>query len=169
MTKPLVAILMGSDSDLETFQECAKTLKEFGVPHAMRILSAHRTPEAVAEFVRSADAGGVQVFIAGAGMAAHLAGAVAAQTAKPVIGVPMASPLMNGLDALLSTVQMPGGVPVATVAVGKAGAKNAALLAVQMLALSDDRLAKALAAFKKKMADDVLAKDKALQGKAGPG
>jgi 5-(carboxyamino)imidazole ribonucleotide mutase len=169
MAKPLVAILMGSDSDLETFQECAKTLKEFDVPHVMRILSAHRTPAEVAEFVRGADRDGVKVFVAGAGMAAHLAGAVAAQTAKPVIGVPMASPLMNGLDALLSTVQMPGGVPVATVAVGKAGAKNAALLAVQMLALSDERLAKALAAFKKKMADDVLAKDKALQEKAGPG
>jgi len=169
MASAPVAILMGSDSDLETFQECAKTLKEFEVPHAMRILSAHRTPAAVAEFVQRADREGVKVFIAGAGMAAHLAGAVAAQTAKPVIGVPMASPLLNGLDALLSTVQMPGGVPVATVAVGKAGAKNAALLAVQILALSDPRLEQALAAYRKKMADDVLAKDKALQAKAGPG
>jgi 5-(carboxyamino)imidazole ribonucleotide mutase len=167
MADAQVAILMGSDSDLETFQECAKTLKEFGVSHVMRILSAHRTPAAVAEFVQGADRAGVKVFVAGAGMAAHLAGAVAAQTAKPVIGVPMASPLMNGLDALLSTVQMPGGVPVATVAVGKAGAKNAALLAVQILALSDARLAQALAAYKAKMAEEVLAKDRALQGKPG--
>ncbi len=167
MGHPQVAILMGSDTDLETFQACASTLKDFGVPHVMRILSAHRTPEAVAEFVRGADRDGVKVFIAGAGMAAHLAGAVAAQTAKPVIGVPMASPLMNGLDALLSTVQMPGGVPVATVAVGKAGAKNAALLAVQMLSLSDARLEKALADYKKRMAGEVLAKDRALQDKSG--
>jgi 5-(carboxyamino)imidazole ribonucleotide mutase len=165
MAKAQVAILMGSDSDLEALQECVKTLQAFKVPHEMRILSAHRTPAAVAEYVRRADAEGVKVFIAAAGMAAHLAGAVAAQTTKPVIGVPMASPLMNGLDALLSTVQMPGGVPVATVAVGKAGAKNAALLAVQMLALSDDRLGKALADERKKMADDVLAKDRALQEK----
>jgi len=167
MTQPAVAILMGSDSDLETFRACAAALEEFGVPYVMRILSAHRTPEAVAEFVRNSDRDGVNVFIAGAGMAAHLAGAVAAQTVKPVIGVPMASPLMNGLDALLSTVQMPGGVPVATMAVGKAGAKNAALLAVQILALSDARLAAALAGYKKKMADEVLSKDRALQGSPG--
>jgi 5-(carboxyamino)imidazole ribonucleotide mutase len=167
MAQPQVAILMGSDSDLETFQACASILKQFGVPHVMRILSAHRTPEATATFIRTADAEGVKVFIAGAGMAAHLAGAVAAQTAKPVIGVPMASPFLSGLDALLSTVQMPGGVPVATVAVGKAGAKNAALLAVQMLSLSDTKLAGALADYRKKMTADVLAKDKALQEKAG--
>jgi phosphoribosylaminoimidazole carboxylase PurE protein len=163
MGKAQVAILMGSDSDLEAFQVCIKTLEEFGIHHTMRILSAHRTPSAVADFVRRADRAGVKIFIAGAGLAAHLAGAVAAQTTKPVIGVPMASPLMNGLDALLSTVQMPGGVPVATVAVGKAGAVNAALLAVQILALSDARLEKALAAHKRKMADDVLAKDRSLR------
>jgi len=167
MTKPRVAILMGSDSDLETLQECAKVLMEFEIPFAMRVLSAHRTPAAVAEYVRRVEREGVRVFVAGAGMAAHLAGAVAAQTARPVIGVPMPSSVLGGLDALLSTVQMPGGVPVATVAVGKAGAKNAGLLAVQILALGDARLEKGLTAYKKKMADDVLAKDKALQEKAG--
>jgi phosphoribosylaminoimidazole carboxylase PurE protein len=158
MTKPQVAILMGSDSDLEIFQESAKVLKDFGVPFEMRVLSAHRTPGPAAEFVAKATQEGVKVFIAGAGGAAHLAGAVAAHTTRPVIGVPMPTPLAGGLDSLLSTVQMPGGVPVATVAVGIAGGKNAGLLAVQILALGDDRLSKALADYKVKMQDEVLAK-----------
>jgi phosphoribosylaminoimidazole carboxylase PurE protein len=162
MTKPQVAILMGSDSDLEIFQESAKVLKDFGVPFEMRVLSAHRTPGPAVQFVEKATKEGVKVFIAGAGGAAHLAGAVAAHTTRPVIGVPMPTPLAGGLDSLLSTVQMPGGVPVATVAVGTAGGKNAGLLAVQILALGDERLSKALADYKVKMQDEVLAKDKAL-------
>lgn len=159
-----VAIVMGSDSDLEVLQEAAKVLQEFGVSHEMRVLSAHRTPRAVADCVARVEREGGRVFIAGAGGAAHLAGAIAAHTARPVIGVPCPSAL-NGLDSLLSTVQMPGGVPVATVAVGKPGGKNAGLLAVQILALGDKRLEKALRDYKKKMADEVLAKDRALQEK----
>lgn len=164
MPNARVAILMGSDSDLEILQECDKVLLEFGVAHDMHVLSAHRSPEALLDFVRRAERDGVRVFVAGAGGAAHLAGVVAAHTTRPVIGVPIPSAL-NGLDSLLSTVQMPGGVPVATVAVGKAGAKNAGLLAVQILALSDAPLARALVDHKRKMSDEVLAKDQALQEK----
>ncbi len=144
MSKPYVAILMGSDSDLPVMQSCAAVLEELGVPFEMRVLSAHRTPEQTRQFVQEADGQGCAVFIAAAGLAAHLAGAVAAHTLKPVIGVPMDGGPLNGMDALLSTVQMPGGIPVACVAIGKAGAKNAAFLAAQILGLQDEELARRL-------------------------
>ncbi len=144
MSKPYVAILMGSDSDLPVMQSCAAVLEELEVPFEMRVLSAHRTPEQTRQFVQEADGQGCAVFIAAAGLAAHLAGAVAAHTLKPVIGVPMDGGPLNGMDALLSTVQMPGGIPVACVAIGKAGAKNAAFLAAQILGLQDEELARRL-------------------------
>lgn len=137
--RPRVAILMGSDSDRPVMEKAAETLKEFGVPFTIKTLSAHRLPEQVGEFARSAESQGFEVLIAGAGMAAHLAGALAANTTLPVIGVPLASGSLNGLDALLATVQMPSGVPVATVAID--GAKNAAILALQILALKDSDIA----------------------------
>jgi len=161
MTKPFVAILMGSDSDLETMQTTVETLDKFQIAREVRVLSAHRTPDATHAFVKDADARGCAVFIAAAGMAAHLAGTVAALTNKPVIGVPMAAGPLQGQDALLSTVQMPGGIPVACVAIGKAGAKNAALLAAQILALSDNTLAQRLADDRKSNAASVLAKNEA--------
>lgn len=160
---PVVGILMGSDSDLPTMQEAAKILEEFGVPFELRICSAHRTPERLVRYAREAEGRGLQVLIAGAGGAAHLAGALAAQVILPVIGVPVESGPLNGLDALLSTVQMPGGVPVATVAIGRAGARNAALLAIQILALSDTRLKGKLTDHRARMAADVAAKDRQLQ------
>ena len=141
-----VAVLMGSESDWPVMQGAADTLKSLGVIFEVRITSAHRTPRATAEYVVDAEQRGCAAFICGAGMAAHLAGAVAAQTIRPVIGVPIDSGPLSGLDALLSTVQMPGGIPVATVAVGKAGAKNAGYLAAQMLALNDRLLAARLLA-----------------------
>ena len=155
-----VAVVMGSDSDLAVMQACVDQLKEFGIKPSVRILSAHRTPDAAAEFASTAADKGVRVIIAAAGMAAHLAGAVAARTTLPVIGVPLAaSDGPMGLDALLSTVQMPPGMPVATVAIGKAGAKNAAILAVQILALSDPSLAAKLREFRKSQSEAVLKKD----------
>jgi len=163
MSKPFVAILMGSDSDLETMQTTIETLDKLHVAREVRVLSAHRTPDATHAFVKDADARGCAVFIAAAGMAAHLAGTVAALTNKPVIGVPMAAGPLQGQDALLSTVQMPGGIPVACVAIGKAGAKNAALLAAQMLALSDSALAKQLADDRASNAAQVLAKNEAIR------
>jgi phosphoribosylaminoimidazole carboxylase PurE protein len=162
--KTPVAVVMGSDSDMAVMQSCIDTLKEFGIEPVVRILSAHRTPEIAAEFAQNAAAEGIRVIIAAAGMAAHLAGALAARTTLPVIGVPLISSSgLEGVDAFLSTVQMPPGVPVATVAIGKAGAKNAAVLAVQILALADDRLAEKLAEFKKAQAKKVIEKDSALQ------
>jgi phosphoribosylaminoimidazole carboxylase PurE protein len=160
---PVVGILMGSDSDLPTMQEAAKVLEEFGVPFELRICSAHRSPERLLRYAREAEGRGLQVLIAGAGGAAHLAGALAAQVTLPVIGVPVESGPLNGLDALLSTVQMPGGVPVAAVAIGRAGARNAALLAVQVLALSDAQLKGKLADHRARMAADVVAKDRHIQ------
>jgi len=136
-----VSILMGSKSDYEIMKEAAKVFEKFQIPYELIITSAHRTPERTHNYVKDAEKRGARVFICGAGMAAHLAGVVASLTIKPVIGVPMPSGMMDGLDALLSTVQMPGGMPVATVAVGKAGAKNAAYLALEILALSDEELA----------------------------
>ncbi|MBZ5592077.1 MAG: 5-(carboxyamino)imidazole ribonucleotide mutase [Acidobacteriia bacterium] len=132
--KPLVAVIMGSKSDWEVMRAASDTLQDFGVPHESRVLSAHRTPDLAAEFASGAEARGLEVIIAGAGGAAHLAGVTAAYTTLPVLGVPMESPSLKGLDSLLSTVQMPGGVPVGTLAIGKAGAKNAALLAIAILA-----------------------------------
>jgi len=148
--KSSVAVVMGSDSDMGVMQGCIEQLKAFGIEPVVRIISAHRTPEVVAEFGQNAAKDGVKVIIAAAGMAAHLAGALAARTTLPVIGVPLISSSgLEGIDALLSTLQMPPGVPVATVAIGAAGAKNAAILAVQILALADENLAQKLDKFKK--------------------
>ena len=161
--KNQVAILMGSDSDWETMSAAAKRLEAFGIGYDVRVLSAHRTPQRTAEYAAGAAGRGVKVFICGAGSAAHLAGAVAAQTTLPVIGVPLDASSLNGLDALLATVQMPKGVPVATVAVGGAGAENAAILAAQILALADSALADKLAAFKKELEHKAVAADEKLQ------
>ena len=158
--QPVVAIAMGSDSDLAVMSEAAKVLDEFGVGHELLIVSAHRTPDRCRTFARGAARRGIKVIVAGAGKAAHLAGVIAAHTTLPVIGVPLDAGL-NGLDALLSTAQMPGGVPVACMAVGKAGAKNAGLLAVEILALGDARLSKKLAAHRAVMAKEVAAKARA--------
>ncbi len=158
-----VAVVVGSDSDLKVMQSCVEQLQQFGVEPAVRIISAHRTPQVAAEFARTAEARGVKVIIAAAGMAAHLAGAMAACTTLPVIGVPLAAEGgPAGLDALLSTVQMPAGVPVATVALGKAGARNAAILAVQILALSDPALREKLTQFKNTQEQKVREQDAAL-------
>ncbi len=159
-----VAIIMGSDSDLPVVQKAADTLCTFGVPYEMHVYSAHRTPEQARDFSVNARKNGFGIIIAAAGMAAHLAGALAANTTLPVIGIPMKSTTFsNGIDALLSTVQMPSGIPVATVAVD--GAVNAALLAIEMLAITDDELAAKLDAKRKADAEKVLAKDAALQTK----
>lgn len=164
MSKPFVAILMGSDSDLPIMETCFDTLDKLGVPFEAKVSSAHRTPEVTQTYVKDADARGAGAFICAAGMAAHLAGAVSANTLRPVIGVPINSSL-DGLDALLATVQMPGGIPVATVAIGKAGAKNAAYLAAQILAISDSELHQRLIAERQANAEAVVAKDVALQEK----
>jgi 5-(carboxyamino)imidazole ribonucleotide mutase len=164
MSKPFVAVLMGSDSDLPMMEPAFDTLKSLGIEFEGRVTSAHRTPAATHEYVTGAEQRGCAVFIAAAGMAAHLAGAVAANTTRPVIGVPIDVSL-DGLDSLLSTVQMPGGIPVATVAIGKAGAKNAAYLAAQMLALADADLAARLKADREANASAVQAKNDALQEK----
>jgi 5-(carboxyamino)imidazole ribonucleotide mutase len=163
MANAQVLILMGSDSDLPVMEEAAKILTQFGIAYAMHISSAHRSPQRTAELAGGAEAEGVQVVIAAAGMAAHLAGVVAAETTLPVIGVPIGGGALNGIDALYAMVQMPGGIPVATMAIGKAGAKNAGLLAVQMLSLSDQRLRVQLKEYRRQMADEVAAKDAALQ------
>ena len=157
-----VAVLMGSLSDREVVAPAVATLEELGVPNTWRVLSAHRTPGETAQFVHDAEAEGVQVFIAAAGGAAHLAGTVAAHTARPVIGIPVASRALGGLDSLLSTVQMPPGVPVATVGID--GARNAALLAVAILALGDPDLAGRLADFRRRQTQKVLASDAELRG-----
>jgi len=155
-----VAILMGSDSDLPTMESCIKQLKDFGIDPIVRILSAHRTPAVACEFAANAADNGVKVIIAAAGMAAHLAGAMAAHSQLPIIGVPMqAKEGPCGLDALLSTVQMPPGMPVGTMAIGKAGAKNAAVFALQILALSDEAMAKTLTDFRTAQTEKVLQKD----------
>jgi 5-(carboxyamino)imidazole ribonucleotide mutase len=152
---PQVSIVMGSDSDLEVMREAGRALEEFGIAYEMDVTSAHRAPRKTAEFARSAAGRGVKVIIAGAGGAAHLAGVIAAESTLPVIGVPIPSSSLQGLDALLATVQMPGGIPVATVAIGKAGAYNAGVLAAQMLALSDAGLAKKIAGHKERLARGV--------------
>jgi 5-(carboxyamino)imidazole ribonucleotide mutase len=165
MTKPFVAVLMGSDSDLPTMQATLDTLGALGVAWEVKITSAHRTPANTMEYVKSAEERGCRVFIAAAGLAAHLAGTVAAHTTCPVIGVPMEGGPLNGFDALLSTVQMPGGIPVACVAIGKAGAKNAAYLAAQILALNDPALGRKLKDERAANTAQILAKDLALQEK----
>lgn len=164
MTDRFVAVLMGSDSDLPQMQPAIDMLKKFDIRTEVKVTSAHRTPAATHAYVTDADQRGCAVFICAAGMAAHLAGAVAANTVKPVIGVPINASL-EGLDALLSTVQMPGGIPVATVAIGKAGAKNAAYLAAQIISTADPVLAKKVAEERADSAAAVQAKDKALQEK----
>jgi len=154
-SKPLVAIIMGSKSDWETMRHATEMLDDLGVPNEARVLSAHRTPEATADFARKAAERGLQVIIAGAGGAAHLAGVIAAHTWLPVLGVPIQSKL-QGLDSLLSTAQMPGGIPVGTLAIGEAGAKNAALLAAAILATSDKTIRQKLEAFRRKQSESVL-------------
>jgi len=159
---PAVGVVMGSDSDLDVMEETVGILKKFGIPFEMTIASAHRSPEKAAQFANSAQDRGMQVIIAGAGHAAHLAGVLAAHTVLPVIGVPIDSSCLNGLDSLLSTVQMPPGIPVATMALGKSGARNAGILAAQILALSDSELGKRLKEFKKEMSDQVDRKSRKL-------
>ena len=164
MSKPLVGIVMGSDSDFTTMEEASKILEKFKIVHEVLVTSAHRSPERTRKYVSGAKRRGIKVMIAGAGGAAHLAGVVAAETQLPVIGVPIDS-VLNGLDSLLSTAQMPGGVPVATVSIGKAGAKNAGLLAVQILALSDNNLAVLLTKHRKDQAKTVAQKNNKLNTK----
>lgn len=162
MPKPQVGIVMGSDSDLPIMQEAAVMLREFGIEYEMTIASAHRTPKKVLEYSQGAERRGLKVIIAGAGWAAHLAGVVASQTTLPVIGVPIDSSALKGIDALLSTVQMPGGVPVATMSLGKAGAKNAGVFAAQIIATSDVKVANRLKVYKVEMERDVEEKAKRL-------
>lgn len=161
--KPVVGILMGSDSDLPVMEEAAKALKGFAIPYEMTISSAHRTPKRTSDYAKSAERRGIKVIIAGAGSAAHLAGFLAAETTLPVIGVPIDSSPLNGLDSLLATVQMPGGVPVASMAIGNAGAKNAGIFAAEILALSDGAIRQALKDFRKAQARQVESKSKKIK------
>lgn len=156
---------MGSDSDLEIMREAAKALHDFGIPHEIDVTSAHRSPARTSEYARAAAGRGIKVIIAGAGGAAHLAGVIAAETTLPVIGVPIPSSSLQGLDSLLATVQMPAGIPVATLAVGKAGATNAGILAAQILALSDERIAQKIRQHKEKLVKSVEEKSAKLRGK----
>ncbi len=159
MRKPKVAVVLGSNSDLPTMEEGLKAFRDFGVPYELKIFSAHRSPALVHSFAKSAEKRGTKVIIAGAGGAAHLAGVIASLTRLPVVGVPMETQSLKGIDSLFSTVQMPSGVPVATMAIGKAGAKNAAIFALQILGITDSKIAKKLIAFKKKLAAEVAAKN----------
>ncbi|HEB9428848.1 TPA: 5-(carboxyamino)imidazole ribonucleotide mutase [Campylobacter coli] len=158
-----VSIMMGSKSDYEVMNECAKTLEKFGVKYELIISSAHRSPKRTKEYIKEAEEKGAKVFIAAAGMAAHLAGAVAAYTTKPVLGVPMPGSALVSMDSLFSTVQMPGGIPVGTLAVGKAGAKNAAYLAMQILALNDEVLAEALKQDRKNQEENLISDSKSVE------
>jgi len=157
MSKPLVAIIMGSSSDWDVMQQAAHALRDFGVDYDARVISAHRSPELLLTHVRDMIAQGAQCFIAGAGGAAHLAGVIAGQTTLPVLGVPIPSKYLKGIDSLLSIVQMPKGIPVATFAIGEAGASNAALFAIAMLAINDSALAERLTTFRKKQAEIIAA------------
>jgi 5-(carboxyamino)imidazole ribonucleotide mutase len=161
-TNPKVAVLMGSASDWEIVKEAVATLKNFGIPVEAHVISAHRTPDVAAEFARNAENRGIKVIIAAAGAAAHLAGVIAAHTTLPVIGIPMTS-VLNGLDSLLSTVQMPGGIPVGTMAIGKAGAINAGIYAAQILALSDETLREKLRKHKESLKQTVIEGDAKIQ------
>jgi phosphoribosylaminoimidazole carboxylase PurE protein len=163
MSKPLVSIVMGSDSDLDIMREAAKALDGFGIVYEIDVTSAHRSPDRTADYARKAASRGIRVIIAGAGGAAHLAGVIAAHTTLPVIGVPIPSTSLNGLDSLLATVQMPAGIPVATVAIGKPGATNAGILAAQMLGLSSAALARKLEEHKEALANGVEEKSKKLK------
>jgi 5-(carboxyamino)imidazole ribonucleotide mutase len=167
MSKVLVSIVMGSDSDLDIMREAAKSLDEFGIPYEMDVTSAHRSPERTAEYAKNAAGRGVRVIIAGAGGAAHLAGVIAAHTTLPVIGVPIPSTSLNGMDSLLATVQMPAGIPVATVAIGKPGATNAGLLAAQIIGLSTADIATKLEGHKEKLAKGVEEKSRKLKTTLG--
>ena len=163
--EPIVGIVMGSDSDWPVMRQCADTLKRFEIPHEVSVRSAHRTPDDSAEYAKTAAARGIKVLIAAAGGAAHLGGVLAAHTTLPVIGVPISATPLQGVDALYSTVQMPPGIPVATVAIGEFGAVNAAILAAQMLALSDDQMRERLVRYKAEMVEKVGKKNQALQEK----
>jgi phosphoribosylaminoimidazole carboxylase PurE protein len=163
MSKPQVSIVMGSDSDLEIMREAGKALEEFGIGYEIDVTSAHRSPDRTAEFARNASGRGIRVIIAGAGGAAHLAGVIAAHTTLPVIGVPIPSTSLNGMDSLLATVQMPAGIPVATVAIGKPGATNAGILAAQILGVADTAVARKLDAHKEKLAKGVEEKSRQLK------
>jgi 5-(carboxyamino)imidazole ribonucleotide mutase len=163
MSKPQVSIVMGSDSDLEIMREAGKALEDFGIGYEIDVTSAHRSPDRTAAYARDAAGRGIRVIIAGAGGAAHLAGVIAAHTTLPVIGVPMPATSLNGMDSLLATVQMPAGIPVATVAIGKPGATNAGILAAQMIGLADAEVAKKLTQHKEKLAKGVEEKSKKLQ------
>jgi len=163
MSKPQVSIVMGSDSDLEIMREAGKALDEFGIAYEIDVTSAHRSPDRTADFARKAAENGIRVIIAGAGGAAHLAGVIAAHTTLPVIGVPIPSTSLNGMDSLLSTVQMPAGIPVATVAIGKPGATNAGILAAQIIGLADEVVGKKLHAHKQKLASGVEDKSRKLK------
>ncbi len=163
MAKPQVAIVMGSDSDLEIMTEAAKSLSDFGIPYEVQILSAHRSPERVTQFSKGLKKRGIEIVIAGAGGAAHLAGVIAAHTIVPVIGVPIDSSALKGLDSLLSTVQMPSGIPVATVAIGKAGAANAGILAAQILGVHSKGLQQKLLKHKEKLSRSVIDKNNRLK------
>lgn len=167
MADPKVAIVMGSASDWNVVEHCFDTLKNFGLTAEVKVMSAHRTPHEACEFAESAKDNGFKVIIGAAGGAAHLAGVLAGHTTLPVIGIPMSAWALDGMDSLLSTVQMPKGVPVATVAIGKAGAINAAILAVQIMALADDDLAAKLVQFKQDMHDEVLKSNDELQKQVG--
>ena len=164
-TAPLVLLMMGSETDLPIMQEAADILRKFDVPHEMRISSAHRSPSRTMTLATEAADRGVKIIIAGAGMAAHLAGVIASKTTLPVIGVPMPGGALNGVDALYATVQMPGGIPVATMAIGKAGAKNAGLFAIQILALSEPHLAESLLRYRVEMDAELEQKDAELQAR----
>lgn len=166
MSKPLVSIVMGSDTDLEVMSEAAKTLQSFGIPHEIDVTSAHRSPARTSQFARAAAGRGIKVIIAGAGGAAHLAGVIAAETTLPVIGVPIPSSSLQGMDSLLATVQMPAGIPVATLAIGKAGATNAGILAAQILALADEKLAEKMQQHKQKLVKSVEEKSAKLKTSA---
>src|ERR1700678_2868437 len=167
MSKPLVSIVMGSDSDFDIMREAGKAVDEFGIAYEIDVPSAHRSPERTADFARKVASRGICVIIAGAGGAAHLAGVIAAHTTLPVIGVPIPSTSLQGMDSLLATLQMPAGIPVATVAIGKPGATNAGILAAQILGIADASLAKKLKAHKEKLARGVAEKSKKLQSSVG--
>lgn len=163
MAKPKIAVILGSDSDLPTMEDAFKVFRDFAVSFELKILSAHRSPALVHAFAKSSEKRGIKAIIAAAGGAAHLAGAIASLTRLPVIGVPMETKSLKGIDSLLSTVQMPSGIPVATMAIGKAGARNAAIFALQILGTNDPKIAKKLEAFKKKLEAEVAAKNKKLR------
>ncbi|MBI5180767.1 MAG: 5-(carboxyamino)imidazole ribonucleotide mutase [Nitrospirae bacterium] len=161
--KPLVGIVMGSSSDIEIMEEAARVLKEFGIPYEMTIASAHRSPKRTSEFAKSAVERGLEVIIAGAGSAAHLAGVIASETILPIIGVPIDSSPLNGLDSLLSTVQMPAGIPVATMAIGKAGAKNAGIFAAEILGTKYPEILEKLINYRRRMAENIEKEAKKLE------